>query len=79
MWNMRVARPTDDLDRTVRMYSEGLGFEILGKFENHDGFDGVILGMWDLSYQLEFTYQAGHPAGRAPAWPTRPRSAMASS
>ena len=66
MTYMRVARPTDDLKKTVRMYSEGLGLEILGRFEDHDGFDGVILGKWDLGYQLEFTHQAAHSAGRAP-------------
>jgi catechol 2,3-dioxygenase-like lactoylglutathione lyase family enzyme len=63
---LRVARPTDDLDKTVKMYRDGLGLEILGRFEDHDGFDGVILGKWDLAYQIEFTHQAGHPVGRAP-------------
>ena len=41
---MRVARPTDQLDSVVRMYLNGLGFEMLGSFENHEGFDGVMLG-----------------------------------
>ena len=66
MTYMRVARPTDDLKKTVSMYRDGLGLEILGRFEDHDGFDGVILGRWDLAYQIEFTHQAGHSAGRAP-------------
>lgn len=64
---MRVARPTDSLKETVRMYREGLKLEVMGRFEDHDGFDGVILGRYDLAYQIEFTYQKGHPAGRAPS------------
>lgn len=63
---MRVARPTDDLEKITRMYRDGLRLEILGRFQDHDGFDGVILGKWDLGYQIEFTHQNGHPAGRAP-------------
>jgi catechol 2,3-dioxygenase-like lactoylglutathione lyase family enzyme len=64
---LRVARPTDDLETMVRMYHDGLGLEILGQFDDHDGFDGVILGKWDLAYQIEFTHQRGHAAGRAPS------------
>jgi hypothetical protein len=63
---LRVARPTDDLEILSRMYLAGLDFEVLGQFTDHDGFDGVILGRPDLGYQLEFTRQAGHAAGRAP-------------
>jgi hypothetical protein len=63
---LRVARPTDHLEVIVAMYLAGLGFEVLGQFKDHEGFDGVILGNSELGYQLEFTQQAGHPAGRAP-------------
>lgn len=63
---MRVARPTDDLEEIVRMYRDGLKLDILGRFQDHEGFDGVMLGKWDLGYHLEFTHQAGHSAGRAP-------------
>lgn len=41
---LRIARPTDNLNELVKMYSQGLGFSILAQFENHEGFDGVILG-----------------------------------
>jgi hypothetical protein len=41
---LRVARPTDNLDELVRFYRDGLGLEILFRFENHEGFDGVMLG-----------------------------------
>ncbi len=42
---VRVARPTDQLDEVVRFYTDGLGFQILYRFENHEGFDGVIVGI----------------------------------
>jgi catechol 2,3-dioxygenase-like lactoylglutathione lyase family enzyme len=63
---MRVARPTDNLEAIARMYSAGLGFEQLGAFVNHRGFDGVILGHPRAPYHLEFTRQRGHPVGTAP-------------
>jgi catechol 2,3-dioxygenase-like lactoylglutathione lyase family enzyme len=64
--HLRVARPTDDLDAVIRFYRDGLGFTVLGGFQNHDGFDGVMLGPPGAAYHLEFTHKAGHPAGRAP-------------
>lgn len=66
MAHLRVARPTDDLETLARMYAEGLGLSVVGEFRDHDGFDGIILGRPGLGYQLEFTRQAGHTAGRAP-------------
>jgi catechol 2,3-dioxygenase-like lactoylglutathione lyase family enzyme len=65
--HLRVARPTDDLAALVKFYRDGLGFEVLSEFANHDGFDGVMLGHKGTAYHLEFTRQAGHPAGRAPS------------
>ncbi len=64
--HLRVARPTDDLDAVVRFYRDGLGFEIIGSFTNHDGFDGVMLGHAGVGYHPEFTRKAGHAAGKAP-------------
>jgi hypothetical protein len=39
---------------------------VLGSFENHEGFDGVMVGLPGASYHLEFTRKRGHDAGRAP-------------
>jgi catechol 2,3-dioxygenase-like lactoylglutathione lyase family enzyme len=64
--HLRVARPTDDLAAVVSFYREGLGFEVLSEFRDHDGFDGVMLGGNGAAYHLEFTCKAGHKAGRAP-------------
>jgi len=63
---LRVARPTDLLDEVIRFYTEGIGLMVLGSFEDHEGFDGVMLGVPGASYHLEFTRKRGHAAGRAP-------------
>ena len=66
MAHLRVARPTDDLEPLADMYREGLSLMVVAEFRGHDGFDGVVLGRPGLGYQIEFTRQEGHPAGRAP-------------
>lgn len=63
---LRVARPTDHLEEVVRFYADGLGLSRLGGFEDHDGFDGVMLGAPGAGYHLEFTRKRGHVAGPAP-------------
>jgi catechol 2,3-dioxygenase-like lactoylglutathione lyase family enzyme len=63
---LRVARPSDDLDALVSFYRDGLGLDVLYRFENHDGFDGVMLGRAGAPYHFEFTRAHGHAAGRAP-------------
>jgi len=63
---LRIARSTDDLDRLLRFYRDGLGLSLLFKFEDHDGFDGIVLGCEAAPYHFEFTKKRGHVAGRAP-------------
>ncbi len=63
---LRVARPTDRLDQVVHFYTEGLGLQILSRFEDHEGFDGVMIGMPGETYHFEFTHQREHTVGRAP-------------
>lgn len=63
---LRVARPTAHLEEVVRFYIVGLGLEELGSFQDHDGFDGVMVGLAGAPYHLEFTVKRGHDAGRAP-------------
>lgn len=63
---LRVARPTDDLNALLHFYQQGLGFTLLYRFENHEGFDGIMLGREGAPYHLEFTQARGHVAGRAP-------------
>ena len=64
--HLRVARPTDHLEAVVQFYRDGLGFEVLGAFRDHDGFDGIMLGHKGAAYHLEFTHKKGHAAGTAP-------------
>jgi catechol 2,3-dioxygenase-like lactoylglutathione lyase family enzyme len=63
---LRVARPTDDLEALRRFYEQGLGLAVLDRFEDHDGFDGIMLGRPGALYHFEFTRARGHRAGRAP-------------
>jgi catechol 2,3-dioxygenase-like lactoylglutathione lyase family enzyme len=63
---LRVARPTDNLEALLRFYEQGLGLSVLYRFEDHDGFDGVMLGHAGAPYHFEFTAKRGHAVGRAP-------------
>ena len=63
---LRVARPTDHLGDVVQFYRDGVGLIEIGVFQDHEGFDGVMLGLPEASYHLEFTRQRDHTAGRAP-------------
>lgn len=64
--HMRVARATDNLEEIIKFYRDGLGFAIIGSFQDHDGFDGLMFGHPKAQYHLEFTCQQGHSAGYAP-------------
>jgi len=51
--HLRVARPTDNL-------------QAIAHFEDHEGFDGIMLGNPEMPYHFEFTHHRGHEAGRVP-------------
>ena len=63
---LRVARPTNDLEKILKFYQHGLGFDLLFKFEGHEGFNGVMLGKKGAPYHFEFTQQDGHTVPNAP-------------
>lgn len=63
---IRIARPARDLAAATSFYARGLGFEILASFEDHAGFDGVILGHPDWPYHFEFTHQPGNTIAPRP-------------
>jgi hypothetical protein len=63
---LRIARPTDNLAAIAEMYATGLDFVVLAEFQDHNGFDGVILAHPQHPYHLEFTSQRGHQVGQAP-------------
>ena len=59
--HLRIARPVTDLSGTVEMYRLGLGLDVLGGFEDHEGFDGTFLGNLGAQFHLEFTFSRIHP------------------
>lgn len=65
---VRVARPTDRLDAVVEFYRDGLGLPELFRFDGHDDYSGVMLGLPGTAYHLEFTH---HVAGSPCPAPTR--------
>ena len=50
----RYARHTQNLGKLIYFYTSVLEFEVIGKFEDHNGYDGVFLGkagetgIWNL-------------------------------
>ncbi len=59
---VRIARPTDRLERVLEFYRDGLGLPQIGEFHNHAGYSGVMLGMPGHGYHLEFTeHEEGSP------------------
>jgi hypothetical protein len=50
---VRVARPTSAFAATVAFYRDLVRLPVLGEFEDHGGFSGVIFGLPDASRQLE--------------------------
>ena len=64
--HLRIARPTDNLKDIAVMYQKGLDLDILSHFEDHEGFDGIMLGHSDTPYHFEFTHHRGHSVGKAP-------------
>ncbi len=64
--HIRIARPASNLARTERMYCASLKLAVLARFQDHAGFDGVMLGNPDLDYHLEFTHCTAHPVTPTP-------------
>lgn len=64
--HLRIARPVRDLSAATALYREGLGLQVLGGFEDHEGFDGVMLGLPDAGWHFEFTRCRHHPVAPSP-------------
>ncbi|MEL0029028.1 MAG: VOC family protein [Perlucidibaca sp.] len=62
----RIARPVTSPGRSAAMYREGLGLVELGRFADHEGFDGIMLGDPAASWHLEFTCCRHHPVMPSP-------------
>jgi catechol 2,3-dioxygenase-like lactoylglutathione lyase family enzyme len=63
---LRVARSTSRLEDVGAFYVEGLGFQPITAFEDHAGFDGLVIGAPHAPYHLEFTRERARPSGPAP-------------
>jgi len=57
----RLARHTKELQPIVNFYCGILGFEILGRFEGHNHYDGVFIGKPNSDWHLEFTVSGELP------------------
>ena len=60
--SLRIARPTEHLEQVVRFYIDGLGNRVLDSFQDHEGIDGVMVGLPGAPFHLEFTTR--HHRGR---------------
>lgn len=52
---IRIARHTNHLQNIIRFYVDVLGLKLLGKFNDHDGYSGVFIGLSGHDWHLEFT------------------------
>lgn len=63
---IRMARPSDNIDELKKFYIDGLGFQIISEFDI-DGYRGMILGHPHHDYHLEFIQEHGVRYGKAPS------------
>lgn len=57
---LRIARHTERLEEIVGFYRDDLGLPEIGRFEGHDGYDGVFLAVPGTGAHLEFTSGGRH-------------------
>jgi catechol 2,3-dioxygenase-like lactoylglutathione lyase family enzyme len=60
--HLRIARHTERLDEVVAFYRDGIGLTEIGGFRDHDGYDGVFLGVPGTGAHLELTGGGEHGA-----------------
>lgn len=59
---IRVARPTDQIQKIEEFYCQGLGLKKIGSFQGHRGYEGIMIGLPGFDYHLEFTqHKDGSP------------------
>ena len=59
---VRVARHTERLDELVAFYRDGIGLREIGRFQGHEGYDGVFLDLPGTAAHLELTTGGEHGA-----------------
>ncbi len=63
----RAARPSDRLATLKPFYVDALGCTLVAEFNDHDGFDGLIVGDPNGHWQVEFLHQHGRAAAPVPS------------
>lgn len=53
--HFRYARHTRKIELLEQFYTEILGLKLLGRFVNHDQYDGIFLGLEGKDWHIEFT------------------------
>ncbi|MDQ3191062.1 MAG: VOC family protein [Bacteroidota bacterium] len=51
----RFARHSNNIYKLQKFYSEILGFETIGHFQDHKNYNGIFLGLPNSEWHLEFT------------------------
>jgi catechol 2,3-dioxygenase-like lactoylglutathione lyase family enzyme len=64
---LRVARACSDLAQARRFYCDALGLSVLAEFADHDGFDGLIVGLPGAGWHLELVVEHGATVARPSA------------
>jgi GNAT superfamily N-acetyltransferase len=59
---LRVTRHTDRLEAVTAFYRDRVGLPELGRFVDHEGYDGVFLDVPGTGAHLELTSGGSHPA-----------------
>jgi YycE-like protein len=62
---VRIARHTGAFAEIVAFYRDGVRLPVLGSFDDHDGYAGIIFGLPGSDHQLEFTSTPGATAARS--------------
>jgi hypothetical protein len=60
----RYARHTTNLKKIEKFYTEIVGLEKLGAFENHENYNGLFLGYMNSNWHLEFTTSTEKPKSK---------------
>ncbi|CAK7217204.1 hypothetical protein SCUCBS95973_003066 [Sporothrix curviconia] len=62
---IRIARPTNNIEALLPFYVDGLGMSILFRFDAHEGFDGAMVGWEPASVEAAQPTDPLDPADRA--------------
>lgn len=62
---LRYARHTTNLKGIEQFYTDIVGLEKLGGFENHSEYNGIFLGHQNQSWHLEFTVSGNAPGSKS--------------